>query len=503
MQKRLSKGLIQKLTAIGDNQLAVIAALLMEASIRHFLYPSQSVAQFMWISGQLMLESLPLLLAHYFAFKYRAWRALLIWCSGFIFYPLLSIALADFESWYANWSLFSVQGWLFVLLASLGFGVSQLLAKRDNTKATMFMSRLFSLNSVLLMLLVAWAILWAAIFASTDDPVRNQPIKAIIHSDTLIVNFAFFIDYLWQFLVMGLLVLLLYWINRYMLIRRILARSGVFAYVAACFICIIVLTPILASVVLVLPMNIPQWTFLPSEDYNIFSPINFRFCFIILAVSAPIILAFERQQHDKALAEIAQRQSQTELQLLQQQVNPHFLFNTLNNLYALTLTGSKDAPTLVMQLANLLRYTVYEGQNHRVNLEQEIHYIQDFLALQAIRSGDKTQLSVHYPEQAQSWQIAPLLLIIIIENIFKHGVEPSQFSCTVSIDIQVKHGDFFLRCKNSLPEKSAKRKPGIGLENLKRRLALLYAGKHSLSGKVQNDEWHSELRLELEPCSPP
>jgi len=503
MQNRLSTGLIQKLTAIGDNQLAVIAALLLEASIRHFSFPSQSVAQFVWISGQLMLESLPLLLVHYFAFKYRAWRALFIWSMGFIFYPLLSFALADFASGYANRSLFTVQGWLFVMVASLGFGVSHLLAKRHDTKPMLFMSRLFSLNSVLLMLLIVWAILWAGIFASTDDPVRNQPIKAIINSDTLIVNFWYFIDYLWQFLVMGLLVLLLYWINRYVLIRRILARSGVFAYVAACLVCIIVLTPIMASVVLVLPMNIPEWTFLPSEDYNIFSPINFRFCFFILAVSAPIILAFERQKQDKVLAEIAQRQSQTELQLLQQQVNPHFLFNTLNNLYALTLTGSKDAPTLVMQLANLLRYTVYEGQNHRVNLEQEIHYIQDFLALQAIRSGDKCQLTVRYPEQAGHWQIAPLLLIIIIENIFKHGVEPSQFSCSVSIDIQVNNGHLFMRCKNSLPETNAKPKPGIGLENLKRRLALLYAGKHNLNDKVQNDEWHSELSLELEPCSQP
>jgi hypothetical protein len=503
MQKRFSTGLIQKITAIGENQLAVIAALLLEASIRHFIYPSQSVAQFVWISGQLMLESLPLLLAHYFAFKYRSWRALIIWTVGFIFYPVLSIALANFVSWFADWHLFSEQLWVFLMMASLGFGVSHILAKRDNTKAMLFMSRLFSLNSVLVMLLVAWAILWAGIFASTDDPVRNQPIKAIINSDVIIVNFAFFIDYLWQFLVMGLLVLLLYWINRYILIRRILARSGVFAYVAACLICIIVMTPIWASVVLLLPMNIPQWTFLPSEDYNIFSPINFRFCFIILAVSAPIILAFERQQHDKALAEIAQRQSQTELQLLQQQVNPHFLFNTLNNLYALTLIGSKDAPELLMQLANLLRYTVYEGQNNRVSLEQEIRYIQDFLSLQAIRSGDKCQLTVHYPDGAQNWQIAPLLLIIIIENVFKHGVEPSQSSCSVNIDIQVKDGRLLMQCNNSLPEIHRKRKPGIGLENLKRRLALLYAGKHSLRAKEQNGEWHSLLSLELEPCSLP
>lgn len=500
MEKRLSTGLKKMLSDIAENQLAVIAAVLLEATFQHFMHPSQSSVQFVWLSGQLMLESLPLLMAHFFAFKYKAWRGLLIWSAGFVVYPLLFFAFAD-VSWYASWSLLSQQGWLLVLVASLGFGLSQILSKRHKTKPGKFMSRLFSLNSVLLMLVVVWAILWAGIFASTDDPVRNQPIKAVINSDTIIVNLGLFMDYLWQFLLMGSSVLLVYWINRYILIRRLLDPRGVFAYVAGCLICIILMTPILASVVLYLPMNIPEWTFLPSEDYNVFAPSNFRFCFFILAVSAPIILAFERQQQDKALAEIAQRQSQTELQLLQQQVNPHFLFNTLNNLYALTLTGSKDAPTLLLQLANLLRYTVYEGQQQSVGLDQEIQYIQDFLALQAIRSGEKCQLTVRYPEQPQRWKIAPLLLIIIIENVFKHGVEPSQSNCKVSIDIQVKDGYLLMQCKNTLPESNSKRSPGIGLENLKRRLALMYAGKHQLNANVQNDEWHSELSLELEPCS--
>jgi hypothetical protein len=491
------------IAAIFENQLALMAAVLLEVSIRHLSHYSQSGVDFVATWTQLLFESLPVLVAHYVAFQQRGWRAVATWFGGFVVYPILSFALADFDPLYAQWALFEVQGWLFLIVASVGFGLSQLLVKSHHTRYTHFMSRLFSLNSMLILLMVVWAIVMAGIFASTDDPLRNQPIKAVINSQTVIVNFEFFIHYLWQFMLMGMLVLLIYWLNRYVLIRRILARNGVFAYVAGCLICIILITPLLSCVVLWLPMNIAEYTFLPSQDYNIFAPINFRFCFIVMAVSTPIILAFERQQQDKAMAEIAQRQSQTELQLLQQQVNPHFLFNTLNNLYALTLTGSKDAPTLVMQLANLLRYTVYEGQNQRVTLEQEIQYIQDFLALQSIRSGDKCQLTVSFPKQADKWQIAPLLLIILLENAFKHGVEPSQSNCTIGLDIQLQNGQLIMRCENSLPETTTKHKPGIGLENLKRRLVLLYAGKHSLRAQQQSNMWQVELTLELEPCSVP
>jgi hypothetical protein len=500
MQQFMALGIKQALSVIGVNQLALIAVLVLETSMRHATVYNQSANEFMLILLQLLVESSPLLVCHYLTYQAQTVRPVVVWCSGFVLYPILSFSLSEHYLFYANWTIFSVQIWLMLVGASLGFGVSRLLAKRHHTKSMRFMSRLFSLNSVLLMLLVGWAILWAGIFASTDDPVSNQPIKAVINSDTVIVNFSFFINYLWQFLLMGTLVLVVYWLNRYVLIRLILARNGVFAYVAGCLITIIVMTPLLASVVLWLPMNIPDWTFLPSEDHNVFAPINFRFSFFVMAVSTPIILAFERQQQDKALAEIAQQQSQTELQLLQQQVNPHFLFNTLNNLYALTLTSSDKAPTLVMQLANLLRYTVYEGQQPWVTLAQEITYLQDFLALQAIRSGDRCELTVGFPQQSANWQLAPLLLIILVENAFKHGAERTESTSTIELDIQVQGGRLLLHCVNSLPEHPTEHKPGIGLQNLKRRLELLYKGKYQLLTEVRDLRWHAELSLEMRPC---
>lgn len=490
--------------AVANNQMALVAALLLEATIRQFSLHSHSATDFLFIVLQLVAESSPLLLAHYFAERCallkRHWWAGAIWGAGFVLYPLAHLWLGSQLPRFADWALLSVQGWLLLLLASAGFGLSQLLAQRHATAGFQFVSRLFSLNSVMLLLMATWAIVMAGIFASTDDPVRNQPLQAVIDTDTVVVNFEFFLHYLWQFLLLGTCVLFICWLNRYLLIRRILARKGVFAYVASCLISVILLTPLLCSIVLWLPLNIPEFTFLPSQDNNIFAPVNFQFCFMVLLLSVPVILAFERQQQEKILAEVAQRQSATELQLLQQQINPHFLFNTLNNLYSLTLTGSAQASALVLQLANLLRYTVYEGQHQRVSLAQEIQYLQDFLALQAIRSGDKCQLHVQWPEQAEQWQIAPLLLIILLENAFKHGVEPSQSGCSVKLELKLANGRLLLRCTNSLPEKQHSPTPGIGLENLQKRLNLLYAGKHRLTVEPRDDWWHAELSLELEPC---
>ncbi|MBU1309489.1 MAG: sensor histidine kinase [Gammaproteobacteria bacterium] len=492
-----------KFTPIIDNQLPLLAALLLEAAIRHFSLHSQSTAVYWLIWLQLLLESAPLLLAHYVSCRYAGsnnGKAALIWVAGFLAYPVLLFSLADAVPSFAGWSLFSGQGWLLLLCGSAGYGLSRALARRSATARSQLFSKLFSLDAVLLLLMLIWAVLWAGIFASTEDPVRNQPIKAVINSESVIVNFGMFLMYLWQFLLIGSTVLLLCWVNRYWLICKLLARTGVFAYVAGCLISIIVLTPLLASLVLALPMNIAEFTFLPSQDHNIFASDNYRFCFVVLLLSAPVILAFERQQQETALAEVAQRHSATELQLLQQQVNPHFLFNTLNNLYALTLANSAQAPNMVMQLANLLRYTVYDGQAPRVTLAQEVQYLQDFLALQSIRSADKCQLSLTWPEHAERWQIAPLLLIIVLENAFKHGVEPSQSGCHVVLKLTVEHGWLHMHCSNSVPDGLNKSTAGVGLDNLRRRLSLLYAGKHHFSTTRQAGNWCVELTLELEPC---
>jgi len=198
------------------------------------------------------------------------------------------------------------------------------------------------------------------------------------------------------------------------------------------------------------------------------------------------------------MLEISKHQIQTELKLLQQQINPHFLFNTLNNLYALTLIKSDEAPDMVMQLSNLLRYSVYEGQEAHVNLSQEVAYLQDYIALQTIRNKEKCNINVNWPDNANQYQIAPLLLVILLENAFKHGVDKSVDKCELIFNMTLQNNTLIVECINDYEEVKQSKSIGIGLENLQRRLSLIYHKKHSLETYQTSNKWHVKLTMELD-----
>jgi len=154
-----------------------------------------------------------------------------------------------------------------------------------------------------------------------------------------------------------------------------------------------------------------------------------------------------------------------------------------------------------MQLANLLRYTVYTGQQEYVPLNQEIAYLQDYIALQKIRSGDKCQLKVSWPEVADKHKIPPLLLIIILENAFKYGVEQAVDKSYVYFDLSLKGNSLSVTCENPiLIDTVESETSGMGLENLRRRLSLIYPDKHHLHISSVNGKWCTTLTLELESC---
>lgn len=481
--------------------LPLFAAILLEAHIRFLSLRLHAVSGYLNIVLQLFVESLPLLLAHYFASVEQGKRSIVIWLSGFGLYPLTLLLLGESFSFIAATSLFSVQGWVFAMLASCSWFMNRGLKNRHHNRMMQFISRLFSLDAAVLFLLVLWAIAMAGLFNSHVDPMINQPLNPIIDVGLILSEFLRFCNYLWQFTLLALLMALVYIINRYWFIRQTLAKQGVLAFVMVVMVCLIVLTPILATLALLLPINnIVDFTLLPSGNHNLFDKYNYQFMFALLAVSTPLILAFERQQQDAELAQISGQQMRTELKLLQQQINPHFLFNTLNNLYALTLKKSADAPKMVMQLSNLLRYTVYEGQKEQVTLAQEVAYLQDFIALQQIRVGDKCRLELNWPEKAEHYCLPPLLLIILLENAFKHGVEPESGQSFVRFDLQLKGDKLHLVCENSLSSHTNNHSSGVGLDNLKRRLTLIYPGRHQFECGIKDDKWRVDMDLELTPC---
>ncbi|ATC95348.1 two-component system, LytT family, sensor kinase [Pseudoalteromonas tunicata] len=480
--------------------LPLLCAVLLEAHIRFLSLQGNSGSLYLQIMLQLILESLPFFIAHHFAGNRPRNHAIIIWFLGFICYPLLSLVISAQNMTFEHWSLLSSQGWLFVVLASTACFINHASTMREKTRVMQWISKLFSLNMVIAMLLVGWATVMAGVFNSTQDPKDNQSQKVIIDLSNIVTEFGQFFEYFWQFLIVASLFGSVFAINRYGLIRQVLAKQGILAFVAAALICIIIVTPIFASLVLWLPLNTPDIILFPSSFHHVFAPANYQFIFSLLAISTPLILVFERQQQNAVVTQISFQKTHTELKLLQQQINPHFLFNTLNNLYALILTKSDDAPSLVVKLSNLLRYTVYEGQKEQVTLAQEVTYLQDYIALEQIRSLDKCTLDLKWPENAEQFTLPPLLIIMLIENAFKYGVEPTIEKSHIRFHMQLNKNILTVICENPIFTHKHNKASGLGLENLSRRLTLLYPGKHTISSGPIGELWCAKMTLDLTSC---
>ncbi|CAI3791131.1 sensor histidine kinase [Rheinheimera sp. MM224] len=455
-----------------------------------------------YLFGQLLLELSPLLLAQLLLYKLQQpVRALywLLWLVAMLLYPLLSINLRLENSVL----LLDLSCWLIAFCGSLLYWMEQFYQlKLSPGSNNSWLQKLWSLDTAVILLLTGWVLFMALLLGSHQEPLANQPIPLQVHIDRLLHYPFEFIGYLLQFGLIASLMYGYYWLNRYLLIRRLLAKHGLLPFVLTSL-CVLMLSyPLLASLLLCLPINSYEVTVLASGNHNAFDWYNFKFVLGIWLVSTPLILAFDRQQQEKNLAQIQHRQVQTELLLLQQQINPHFLFNTLNNLYALCLVQSEQAPTLILRLADLLRYVVYQGSQPLVTLQQEINYLQDYLALQQLRVSNKTELRLSLPEHADQHLLPPLLLIMLVENAYKHGVESTAEPSKVNIQLQLQGNRLIFICENTVPAQQSAALAGIGLENLRRRLQLCYGENYTLSSAATAFGWRAELRLELErpPC---
>lgn len=198
-----------------------------------------------------------------------------------------------------------------------------------------------------------------------------------------------------------------------------------------------------------------------------------------------------------------QQEKEAELKLLKAQLNPHFLFNTLNNLYGLSVIKSDKLPGLMLKLSDLLRYSLYETKEVLVPFEKELTYLENYIALEKIRLEDKTNINWIKKGDFSGTQIAPMLLIVFVENAFKHlGSIRGEYS-SVEVNIS-RHNDVLeFHCSNTMdtdpkPEVNLEMgKSGIGLQNAKKRLELIYPKKHELTITQKNLEYTVKLKLHL------
>jgi sensor histidine kinase YesM len=218
----------------------------------------------------------------------------------------------------------------------------------------------------------------------------------------------------------------------------------------------------------------------------------------ILLVMSKDWFALLESQHRIAVLEKDKKEA--ELDALKGQVNPHFLFNTLNNLYSLAQKKSELTAEMILKLSDLMRYVLYDTTDDFVKLKDEIAFIENFINLQKLRTGDPNVVQFHYPDEQNELKIAPLILIHFVENCFKHGMKGDTENVFVEIDLKVKNGKLVFISKNNIGVVNNVEKnqtAGKGLVNARKRLDLIYGNEYSLETKTDNSVYLVNLKINL------
>lgn len=231
----------------------------------------------------------------------------------------------------------------------------------------------------------------------------------------------------------------------------------------------------------------------------------FNFFPTLIDILPPILLftgvkfardAYEKQHNLEKMNRIA---VENELQYLNSQISPHFLFNNLNNIYALSLEQSPQTPDTILHLSSILRYMLYDCRQKAVLLSSEIDHLSQFVELYRIQLGQKAQINMTVDVKDENRHIAPLLLIVFVENAFKHSQSSQTENIIINIHLSENDGQLQFTCENTFMEQTNTENlaKGIGLDNVKTRLRLLYPEKHTLHISSSNERYKVSLKISI------
>jgi LytS/YehU family sensor histidine kinase len=285
--------------------------------------------------------------------------------------------------------------------------------------------------------------------------------------------------------------------NLFYLIPNYLTKKKFLTYVGLLLFFVLIITPLKVIILYF------RFSDQPALQANLISHQNLYFLsnFFIAGTSTifSIVTDWARQLREKT--DLERQTMQSELKFLKSQINPHFLFNTLNNLYALTLKKSDQAPEIVIKLSEMMRYMLYECNEKQVLLVKEINYIRNYLDLEKLRQGQNVDIALEVSGQISNQKIAPLMFITFLENSFKHGLNNQLKNgfVHVRIDVGPREVEFFVENSkpNTLPNQEHRRHGGIGLVNVKRRLELLYPNQYVLNIDDNPNSYAVNLTLEI------
>ncbi len=286
--------------------------------------------------------------------------------------------------------------------------------------------------------------------------------------------------------------------NMLYLIPNYLSEKKFLVYGSLLVLTVLIITPIKMLVLYF------AFTYLPDLQAQLLIDQKWFFLttFIIAGGSTVVKIISDWARYQRDRKELQTQTMQSELKFLKSQINPHFLFNTLNNLYALTLKKSDKAPEIVIKLSEMMRYMLYDCNEKRVMLSKEVNYIQNYLDLETLRQSPQARISFKVEGKAGDLKIAPLLFIPFLENSFKHGLNSSISKGFVDIMLKIEDKQVDFKMVNSkadtLPMQTHKRSGGIGLKNVRRRLQLQYPEKYELQVEDSPNAYSVRLALELD-----
>ena len=213
---------------------------------------------------------------------------------------------------------------------------------------------------------------------------------------------------------------------------------------------------------------------------------------------AVILLTLRYYRNQKEVAQLREQKRITELNLLKNQLNPHFLFNTLNNLYTLALKKSEKTPEVIAKLSAILDYMLYHCQEKYVSVANEVRLLHNYIELEKLRYGKRLDIEFEYKLEKEA-QIAPLILLTFVENAFKHGVKEEISLASIKMELRAKNGEIDFMIQNSKPIQNALQKQdqsgAIGLKNIQKQLTLLYPNCFDLKLEDATDRYSVSLKL--------
>lgn len=278
--------------------------------------------------------------------------------------------------------------------------------------------------------------------------------------------------------------IILFYVNMYVLVPKLLFRNKNLKYC-------------LAVIGILVIVAIGGYFFNPFNKQNSLNIPLFSLLTVLLLAASSSIKLFQKGMMDKQLIyELEQSKTYAELEQLKNQINPHFLFNMLNNANVLTKKDPEKASQVLMKLSDLLRYQLYDSARDKVLLTSDIRFLEDFLNLEKVRR-DSFDFLISKEGDLSGVQIPPLLFISFVENAVKHNNDATN-SSYVNLYFDVRNDELFFKCINSKPMlKSVKNTGGLGLTNIKRRLELLFPATHNLIIEEDSERYCVTLTIRL------